>query len=136
MGKRTRVHRNWAVDYDYRGKLNAEELAYLEKFTDEFYRSDLKDAELHAPSQKKALYAANNAAQRDIYTAPPHLVTQYRQAIPDHKPNIKAKFYFESDYCLISSNPEDFYNEIIDENEKAAKTACVILTLNTRRLAS
>lgn len=140
MGKRTRAYRSWAVDYDYTAKLNAEELVFLEKFTDEYYRDDFRGERLHSDEGKSACYAANNAAKRDLWTAPPHKVTQYRQAIPDHEPNIKAKFLFESDYCLISCSPENFYIEIIDENIKASqismKNTCVIVRLNSRRMAS
>ena len=46
--KYTRRHLNWRVDYDYKRKLNEKELAYLETFTDEYYRNSFNgDAPVH-----------------------------------------------------------------------------------------
>lgn len=137
MAKRTRVHRSWAVDYDYEHKLNAEHLEFLEKFTGEFYRNEFEGKPLHNTDFLiSEVFSAENAANRDIFTAPPKTVTQHRAAIPDHRPSIKCRFYFESDYCLKSANPENHIVEIIDENQRATETKCVIVQLNSRRFAS
>lgn len=121
MAKKTRAHRKWANDCDYVAKLKGEALTWHEKFIGEYYQNDFEENPLHdSPRLRKDRYDADNAARADIMNAPPAEVRSHREAIPTHRPSIKSRFYFENDWSLNSTNPEDLLLEVIDENEKAS----------------
>jgi hypothetical protein len=122
MAKKTRARLKWALDYDYLGKLSPEQKAWMEKFNDEYYRSEFSDEPLHNEAQRLSISRANNANERDIFVIHPSKVSQLRDSIPNHRPSIKCRFYFESDYILESVSPEDLLIEFIDENRRAAKS--------------
>lgn len=50
--KKSRKHVAWMVDYDYLDKLTDEEFAWLEKFTDEYYRAEFSNDPIHNLSGK------------------------------------------------------------------------------------
>lgn len=59
------------VDYDYISKLDPKAKAWLDKFTEETYRAyfnDDKPKHLHKKKARKAIYNANNARNRCIYS--------------------------------------------------------------------
>lgn len=117
MNKRTRPNIKWKVDYDYVEKLSAEQKEWLDKFTDEYYRGDLKKPTIHNISTKakrKRLTDANNAANRDIYSLPPKKIADHRKKIPDYDESHKCRVYFEKDWVNTSESPENAILEVIE----------------------
>lgn len=49
-------YRRDAVDYDYVDKLNAEELAYLQQFTDEYYHNNFENKNIDIHSKFNEIY--------------------------------------------------------------------------------
>lgn len=75
------------VDYDYTDKLSDKEKAWLAKFSDEFYGARFVGEEsehLHtSKEQKKAVYNANNARNRDIMCVKANSVTHFLDEITE-----------------------------------------------------
>jgi len=61
-------NRNEYSDFDYLDKLNKDELAFLKKFHREYNNADFKHSNpLIEIEERKPLYDANNARNRDLY---------------------------------------------------------------------
>jgi hypothetical protein len=114
MAKKTRTRLKWALDYDYLAKLSTEQRAWLEKFNDEYYRCEVSSE----TKNTNAIYAANNASERDIRTTVPAKVAEKRKNIWKYHPSLKVRFYHESDYATVSKNPEEALIDLIDSAEE------------------
>lgn len=122
MAKKTRAHRKWANDSDYRHKLSGEALEFFDKFIDEYYREDYDEKPLHNPLQQILLHGANNAANRCIMCVPRSRTRTYHEGMPlrPTEPSLRIRFLFVDDYCLNSNNPEEKIIDLIDENKNAS----------------
>lgn len=61
--------RNEVVDYDYVETLSEEHVAYLKKFTNEYYQASFQhNDKLHTKDQVKQCYIDNNKRNRDSYS--------------------------------------------------------------------
>ncbi len=74
-GLKQRSHRKPArgfVDFDYLDKLTEEEMRWLEKFSQEYYRAYFKNdgTDFHPPktAERTECYGANNARNRDMWS--------------------------------------------------------------------
>jgi hypothetical protein len=65
--KSTRARKD-LLDYDYLGKLNAEELAFLNQFTDEYYCANFAGETIHPKELKKDCEKRNNDRNNDLLT--------------------------------------------------------------------
>jgi hypothetical protein len=98
-------------DYDYLNQLTEEEKNWLSQFTDEYYNNTLNHdwrKNFHYKEQKKSIYDATNARNRDMYNKRyKYNETLIGVAIPD-------------DYHTFTS-PEDAILDAIDLEEKIKK---------------
>lgn len=65
--KSTRARKD-LLDYDYLGKLNAEELKFLNQFTDEYYCANFSGETIHPREYKKDCEKRNNDRNNDLLT--------------------------------------------------------------------
>lgn len=70
LRKYARRHVRDFVDFDYLKKLSPEEMLWLEKFSNEFYRAHFrKDVDhVHNDDARQQLYQTNNERHRDIWS--------------------------------------------------------------------
>lgn len=70
-GRKLRRHIAWRVDADYRQKLSAEELSWLDQFEREYYDGHFKAGEesIHPPCLRTDCYRRAYAARSDVPTA-------------------------------------------------------------------
>lgn len=100
------------MDVDYVNKLDDDEKEWLSQFNNEYYGNTLKLEDwrqnLHYKDQKKSIFDATNARNRDIYNK------RYKYNEYDSGIAIPSEYH---EYC----NPEDSYLELIDKNDKMIK---------------
>lgn len=61
---------SWRVDQDYLDDLPEDAAEWLGRFNDAYYGATTSAMVGWTPEERRAAYAAKNAANRDIYTAP------------------------------------------------------------------
>lgn len=131
--RRTRFHSNWRVDQDYRKKLSPEELAWLEKFNDEYYRAQFDEEPLHSAdavvmvakqfedvpgSYKEERFQAQNAAWRDVVTQTSKEV--FEATTKAAKASTRGRYNSPDDYKpSTSKDVETALVEAIDAAERA-----------------
>jgi hypothetical protein len=96
--KKTRHHSRWRNDCDYRHKLRPLERAWLDTFIDEYYRAEFGETPLHDEDQRREIYDAQNAAQRDIVTASSADVREALGTSVSDRPSLRVRFYEPGDY--------------------------------------
>lgn len=123
--KATRHHSHWRIDCDYRRKLGAADRAYLEQFEDEFYRASFPETPLHGAVARGTVYAAQNAAARDIVTvsAAELAALAERGALP---PAHAVRTYVEGDYAMLHEGggeraARDLEDALIDAIDRAPR---------------
>lgn len=105
--KRTRFHARWRIDQDYLAKLAPEDRAWVEKFNDEYYRADFKGEPLHPPGElRRDVYAAQNAAARDIVTAAKDEVIKAVTSKVANRPSLRVRFCMAEDYQMLAKPKE------------------------------
>lgn len=132
MKKKTRYHSQWRVDQDYKDKLTQEDLEWLEKFNDEYYRSDFSDEPVHdlkAEAEyevrfgdkikgtcKQKLEYENNVRYRDIVTQYPKKILKVLEQHQNYTHRYqKEQVYSPSEYAIEDSECyEDELIEVID----------------------
>lgn len=118
MKKKTRNHKKWRVDYDYKGKLSKEDKSWLDKFTDEYYRCEFKDEPIHNEEQKKDLISNETVARRDLLTKHPEQISKNKPTNTDRKYVSAIRFYTEEDYRKETGSPEEALINFIDKTNK------------------
>lgn len=102
--KKTRWHSRWRADCDYVASLSDHDRAWLEKFHDEYYRCDFGDAPLHPPGElRRDVYRAQNAAERDVVTAPAGEVTAAITTAAAPRPSVRSRYYTPDDYRMFAA---------------------------------
>ncbi len=96
------------LDFDYLDRLNAKDLAWLNKFSDEFThnnldRKNLKNNLHNTPELKKSCDDANNARNSDILTR--------------KKTRKMLDYVSDNELERIEVNPEDYIIEMIDRKK-------------------
>jgi hypothetical protein len=74
------------LDYDYIGQLSTEEKKWFDKFNEEYYRAYFNkktNKHVHKKAQRKEVYSANNARNRDLYAQ--SLKTRTLELVEDSK---------------------------------------------------
>lgn len=118
--KKTRWHSRWRADSDYKKKLPKAARAWLEKFESEYYRAEFKEEPLHGLSARREIFAAQNAAARDVVTAPPDELAraaERRTVAPNHR----DRHYQPGDYAMFGGGGEIDQVERIDARARAER---------------
>lgn len=68
--RRLRRHIAWRVDADYRAKLSADDLVWLDQFEREYYEGDFRGSPVHPPEMRRDCYRRGYSARVDAATAP------------------------------------------------------------------
>jgi len=104
MGVSTKI-RNEVVDYDYLDDLSKQDLAFLRKFTDEYYQGSFQhDNPLHKSLKaQRGCYLMNNCRNRDVYA-----IAKVTQKLVMFNTNPKRE------NKAHAVNPSDSYPALID----------------------
>lgn len=132
--KKTRFHSRWRVDQDYVQKLSPAERAWLDRFNDEYYRAEFAEKPLHPEVRRGEIFSAQNAAERDLVTAPTTKVTAATTS-PVTRPCLRVRFYQAEDYRMLSKplDQKALEDDLVALMEDASKP-CDLVSLFARRL--
>ena len=93
-------------------RLNIEELAWFNKFEDEYVRATFQGDDLHSPEQKKKVYDAQNTAYADVTSKSSDQIAAF-QAVPLKKHASKNKYYTPADWGAGVLDPSKL-DDLID----------------------